>query len=479
MKKLSFFLLASLFSAGVFAQQGVDAALEQTVKKDKEKSDKAITEEKTATKAATWMERAKLYESIAVQYIKLDSNAAMVAYDAYKKVLDLDKDKKGGPGKLAKEAETALTGQGMYNAFMQTGAAKYQAKNFAEATKLMAMAGEVNPKDTTAALYAGISAQQASNADVAKTQFERYMNIGGKDASVIYTLANIYRTEKNVDKAIATLDKGLVLLPNNKDLSAERVNIMLAAGRMDEAINSMKQLVEKDPKNAQNLLNLGILYDNSANEADRELQKLQESVKKGPDLNKQLTTQKDALSAMQGEVTRLTARSKKEPKNADVKRQLTQVNQMVADKKAEIAQTEKDIQAASQKSPAAENAEQKIADLTKKQQDYRTSAKQYYTQTLQVDPNSYDANFNMGALYFNEAVALNRQLANMDMKEYQARSKDVEGLACGKFKQALPYLEKAKSIKDSEEDLNENLNSLRNILKQFEEKKVVCVEPKQ
>ncbi|GAA4450772.1 hypothetical protein GCM10023189_11900 [Nibrella saemangeumensis] len=478
MKKLSFFLLASMFSAGVYAQ-GLDAALEQSVAKDKEKSDKAITDAKASGKASTWMDRAKTYESIAVQFVKLDSNAAMVAYDAYKKVIELDKDKKGGPGKLAKEAETAMKGQGMYNAFMQTGAAKYQAKNFADATKLMALAGEVMPKDTTAALYAGIAAQQAQNMAVAKEQFERYMTAGGKDPSVIYTLSNIYRQEKNVDKALATLEKGLQVLPTNKDLQAERVNIMLAAGRMDEAIASMKQLVEREPNNAQNLLNLGILYDNSANEAEKEIQKVSESVKKGPDLNKQLTTQKDALSAMQGEVTRLSARAKKEPKNADVKRQLTQVNQMITDKKAEIAQTEKDIQAQqNQPKTGVDNPEQKLADLTKRQQEYRTSAKDYYTRALQVDPNNYDANFNMGALYFNEAVAMNRQLSNMDMKEYQAKGKEVEGRACGRFKQALPYLEKAKSIKDTEEDLNENLNSLRDILKQFEEKKVVCVESK-
>ncbi|GAA4409831.1 hypothetical protein GCM10023187_33660 [Nibrella viscosa] len=478
MKKLSLFLLASVFSAGVYAQ-GLDAALEQSVAKDKEKSDKAITDAKASAKASTWMDRAKTYENIAVQYVKLDSNAAMVAYDAYKKVIELDKDKKGAPGKLAKEAETAMKGQGMYNAFMQTGAAKYQGKNFTEAAKLMAMAGEVMPKDTTAALYAGIAAQQAENPTVAKEQFERYMTVGGKDPSVIYTLANIYRQEKNVDKAIATLEKGLEILPNNKDLSAERVNIMLAAGRMNDAIASMKQLVEREPNNAQNLLNLGILYDNSANETERELQKLSDSVKKGPDLSKQLATQKDALAAMQGEVTRLNARAKREPKNADVKRQLTQVNQMITDKRNEIAQLEKDIQEQQSKATqSVDNPEQKIADLTKRQQEYRTAAKEYYTRALQVDPNNYDANFNMGALYFNEAVALNRQLSNMDMKEYQAKGKEVEGRACGRFKQALPYLEKAKSIKDTEEDLNENLNSLRDILKQFEEKKVVCVDSK-
>ena len=66
----------------------------------------------------------------------------------------------------------------------------------------------------------------------------------------------------------------------------------------------------------------------------------------------------------------------------------------------------------------------------------------------------------------------------MDMKDYQTKGKEIEGQVCGKFKQALPYFEKAKSVKDTDQDLNDNLTNLQNILKQFEEKKIPCVESK-
>ncbi|WP_128543419.1 tetratricopeptide repeat protein [Larkinella soli] len=478
MKRLSFFLLAGLLSAGAFAQQGLDAVTEKAFLSEKEKSDKAITDAKNSAKAKTWMDRAQTYEKIATQAIKLDSNAAIVAYEAYGKVVEMDKDKNGGPGKLAKEAQEALKGQNMYSAMMNAGAGKYQAKKFDEAAKLMGMAGQINPKDTTAALYTGIAAQQAQQLPMAKEQFERYIANGGKDPSVFYTLANLYRQEKDIDKAVATLDKGLAALPGNKDLAAERVNVLVQSGRSDDAIASMKQLAEKDPNNATNLLNLGILYDNNVIREADELRKLNESVKKGPDATKQLADEKTALTTMQGELSRLNARAKKEPKNADVKRQIATVTQMIADSKTKVSNLEKDVQAQAQQSQGAGNSEQKIADLTKKLSEDRALAREYYGKVLQLDQNNYDANFNLGVSHFNEAVEMKKQVDGMDMKEYQVRGKEVEGRVCGKFKQALPYFEKAKTVRDADADLNENLTNLRNILKQFEEKKIACIDPK-
>jgi len=471
MKKISFILLASFLTAGAYAQQGVDAVMEQQFKKDKEKSDKAITEEKSSAKAATWLSRAKTYQEIASKYLKLDSNAATVAYDAYKKAIELDT-KDGKQGKAAKEAQEALKGQGLYAAMMQAGAAKYQNKNFKDATKLMAMAGEIMPQDTTASLYTAISAQQAGDRAIAKEQFERYINNGGKDPSVFYSLTSLYRQDKEVDKALATLDKGIKATNGNKDLAAERVNVMVQSGRTDEAIQGMLAMAEKDPGNANNWVFVGQLYDTQAQKTADELRKMTDGAKRGQTVTKRLAADKEALSAMQGELTRLNARAKKEPKNADVKRQIASVTQMIADKKTDIASTEEEVKNLGS-SPAA--SEDQIAQLTKKQTSDRAKAMEYYQRAIQADANNYDANFNLGVMYYNEAAELNRTVGSMDMKEYQAKGKEVEGRVCGKFKKALPYFQKAKAVKDSEADLNEILANLENNIKQMEEKKVTCV----
>lgn len=446
-----------------------------TLDKAKTEIDKAVTDAKLSAKAKTWYTKGQIYEAIAIDqtgvYAKLDSSAALAAYEAYKKALEVEPN----GGKMNKEITEALAGQKLYQALMGQGAAKYQNKNFKDAIKMMSLAGEVMPKDTLSPLYTGISAQQAQDATLAKSQFEKYMTNGGKDASVIYSLATLYRNDKEIDKALATIDKGLQVLPTNKDLAAEKVNIMLSSGRMEEAIAGMKQLIEKDPTNATNALNLGIVYTQGADKLGDELKKLNDDAKRGGDLKKKVTAEKDALDAINGEIARLSAAIKKNPKAADLKRQLADVQKRQGEAAANVKQAEEALKAEEAKgiNPAAND--QKIAETRKKMEDQRNMAKEYYAKALSIDPNNYDANFNMGVAFFNEAAELNRQLSNMDVKEYQAKGKEVEGRVCGKFKKALPYFEKAKAVKDDTE-VQEVLTSLQNNLKQMEEKKVVCVE---
>ncbi|WP_420147021.1 tetratricopeptide repeat protein [Spirosoma sp.] len=478
MKPIYSVLVACCLSGSVYAQQGGDvlaAANADALKKDKEKSDKDITDAKASTKASTWMDRAKLYQNIAAGgSIKLDSAAATVAYDAYKKVIELDKDKKGGPGKLAKEAEEALKSPNLYTAFMQQGVAKFQAKNYPDAIKAMTVAGDINPKDTLAPLYTAIAAQQVKDNATAKTQLEKYIAGGGKDAAIYGSLAMLYRADNEPDKALAALDKGIALAPGNKDLANEKINIMLSSNRMDDAISGMKQMVEKDPNNVQNLVNLSIVYNNIAGKGDEEIRKLEGETKKGGNAAKQLADGKSILDTYNAEVARLSAAIKKRP-TPELKRQLADVQKRVVDQKAEVAKLEAASKEAAAGASGAADAEKKLAELKQKKAENKAMEKQYLEKALAVDPNNYDANYNMGVFVFNEAVEMKRSVDKMDMNEYAKSGKEADGKVCGKFKQALPYFTKAKAVKE-EPELVENLNNTQNILKQYEEKKINCVE---
>ena len=481
MKQVFVILVACYLSiGGIHAQQtgagALDAAQMDAFKKEKEKSDKDITDAKVSAKASTWLDRAKTYQNIAAQYIRMDSTAATTAYEAFKKVIELDKDKKGGPGKLAKEAEDALKGQALYGAFMQQGVAKFQAKNYADAMKSMSMASDINPKDTLAPLYTAIAAQQIKDNATAKTQLEKYIAGGGKDAAIYGSLAMLYRTDNEVDKALAALDKGIALAPGNKDLANEKINIMLTNNRMDEAITGMKQMVEKDPNNVQNLVNLSIVYNNIAHKADDEIRKLEGDTKKGGNTAKQIADSKSIIDAYNSEISRLTATIKKTPK-PELKRQLTDVQKRLTEQKGELAKLEAEAKEAAANASSAAGGEKRLAELKQKQNENKVLEKEYLGKALAVDPNNYDANYNMGVFVFNEAVELKRSVDKMDMAEYNKTGKEADGKVCGKFKQALPYFLKAKSVKE-EQDLMDNLNNTQNILKQYEEKKIVCVESK-
>jgi tetratricopeptide (TPR) repeat protein len=315
MKKLFFVSALSLFSMAAFAQDAVNKAVVDQYRKDKEKSDKDATDAKSSAKAAFWLERAKLYENIALQGSEVDSSAAKTALEAYKKVVELDVTKKGEPGKSAKEAQNVIAGgEGtqLFNAFVKQGAEKYQAKNLSGALEMFIGAQEINKKDTLASLYGGIAAQQLDKKDVAKEQFEKYAANGGKDPSVFYGLAQLYRGENNFDKAIETLNKGLVQSPGNKDLKAEVVNILLASGKEDQAINELTALTKSDPTNAQNIVNLAILYDNTSTKATQKIKEIQNKLGSGggkaANLAKNLESEKGKIEVFDGEVKRISAR---------------------------------------------------------------------------------------------------------------------------------------------------------------------------
>ncbi len=484
MKKIIFVLGLSLFTGFSMAQNSaVDEAMMKQVQKDKEKSDSDIKDEKNAAKAATWMDRAKTYQDIALQYSSIDSSAVKTAYEAYKKVIELDVNKKGAPGRLSKEASDILAGtEGqLYNAFVKQGAEQYQGQNMNKALELFQMAQEINKKDTLATLYGGIAAQQADKKDIAIDEFEKYIVNGGKDPSVYYGLAQLYRADKKFDKAIGTLEKGLAQSPDNKDLKAEIVNIHLASGNEDMAIKQLQDLTAKDPTNVTNLVNLGILYDNINIKRAGQIRELQDKIGASggqmDKMNKQLADEKDKLNIYEGEIKRLTGLLKKQPKSADLKRQLDEVTASRDEAKTNVAKYEADVKTMAEKANSSDKAaaEKELADLQAKYASTKKDILDSYQKALAAEPENYDALFNLGVIYFNEAVELKREVDNMDMQQYQKSGKEVEGRVCGMFKKAKPYFEKAVKAKPDMEEASSTLETVNNVLTQFEQKKVECI----
>lgn len=484
MKKLFFVSALSLFGCAAMAQDAVNKALVDGFRKDKEKSDKDASDPKSSAKAAFWLERAKLYENIALQGSEVDSSAAKTALEAYKKVVELDVTKKGEPGKSSKEAANVIAGgEGtqLFNAFVKQGAEKYQAKNLGGALEMFQAAQEINKKDTLASLYGGIAAQQLDKKDIAKSSFEKYAANGGKDPSVFYGLAQLYRSENNFDKAIETLNNGLKQSPGNKDLKAEVVNILLASGKEDQAIQELEALAAADPKNTQNVVNLAILYDNMYRTATDKVKQL--SAKAGAGANaagtaeKNLAAEKDKIAVYDGEVKRIGALIKKQPKNADLKRQLADVTAKKKESVEAVAKLEADLKTAQEaaKGQDVAAAGKELADAKAKQKEASDKAVANYKKALEIDATNYDALYNLGVFYFNEAVQLKGEVDNMNMTEYQQRGKEVEGRVCGKFKKAKPYFEKAIQAKD-EAEAKDNLTNLNGVLEQFAAKGVACIE---
>ncbi len=75
-----------------------------------------------------------------------------------------------------------------------------------------------------------------------------------------------------------------------------------------------------------------------------------------------------------------------------------------------------------------------------------------YKKAIELNPTYFDANYNLGAMYFNKGVEWNNKANDLplsDKKKYQEYSKNAED----QFKNALPYLEKAHEINPNDVDV--------------------------
>lgn len=487
MKRVFVCLILTLLAAPVFAQDLLEGALITQYKKDKEKSDAKIQDAKASAKAATWMERAKLYENIALLRDTsdvIDANAANKAVEAYKKVVELDVNKKGAPGRLAKEASEILSGENqtsLYDAFINQGVKYFQSRDLKGALESFSAAHGMFKADTTGALYAAISAQQMDDHESAIKNYAGYAQNGGKDPSAFYGYAQLYKGKQDYDKALEVINQGLKVNENHKDLMSEKVNILLAAGREADAIEELHDLTEKDPTNVINLTNLGILYDNAYSKYARELadleDKLAEAGGQKDRLISDLEQEKSKIEIYDGEIKRLTARIKSQPRNAELKRQLDDVNNSKKETEAAIAKIEADIKAAEEKEKSVDKSalQSQINDLRTKKDHAKSQAMATYEKAISVDPNNYDALFGLGAIYYNEGVELKREVDNMNMQEYQQKGKEVESKVCGKFKKSRPYFEKAAAV-NPDSDAKITLDNINNIIQQVESKNIPCTE---
>lgn len=476
MKKLTLALFAILMTAGAtFAQ--VDKLMLEANRKAlteaKKKADEAVMK-KDSLKSKTWLTRGEAYLDFANSrdsvLTKTDPTAVYKAISYFKKALAIDP---ASPAKkyltmvTDKEGKPEIEGQKMYAALMDAGITKYQAKNFSGALKDLQVAMEVAPKDTTAAMYTGVIGQMAKDESAAKVGYEKFLELGGKDAGMIYALAQIYKNENKEEQAIATINRGIVLHPNNKDLKSEKINMLLSFKKIDAAIKEMEASVASGSKNVQEIVNLAILYENKARELDPEIKGYKDQLSKGnvDGLNKKIQAQKDKVLAYDDEIKRLSDKIKKEPKSAaSSKKQIGEVNIMKQEANEALTQlnTEKTQQAAS--AINTEEVTKKSDDAKVKQSEAMAQASKYYKQAIELDPNNYDVNFNLGVMNFNEAVLIKKEVDAMDMNTYKVKGKAIEDLATAKFNQALPYFEKAWSIK-KEDDLKSSLRSLYQVLK--------------
>ncbi|MGI4739673.1 MAG: tetratricopeptide repeat protein [Janthinobacterium lividum] len=73
-----------------------------------------------------------------------------------------------------------------------------------------------------------------------------------------------------------------------------------------------------------------------------------------------------------------------------------------------------------------------------------------YKKSIELDPNNFDSQYNMGIYNFNQAANLYTKASKLDLKTYQVKGKPLEAQGKKYFESSVPYFEKALTIQPND-----------------------------
>ena len=264
MRKL---LLAALLSAstlGVFAQKIEDVKADVSKQKytdAKSKIDQLAADPKNAGNSEVWFEKAVVYNNLA-KANPTDATLQAAALDAMKRYFQLESGVKDEKKRfLLSTLEGHKTAFDLYSSQFNAGVQAYNAKNYEQSYKNFSNALDAfdmlsnnnltNIKfDTTAVLYAGITAQNSKNLAGAAKYYGMIADKRIADTNYVdlyeflvqYYMNN--KDEANMNKYLAL---GRELYPNNKNwISYE---IAATGNDKDKRMAKYQEILQKDPKN--------------------------------------------------------------------------------------------------------------------------------------------------------------------------------------------------------------------------------------
>lgn len=91
-----------------------------------------------------------------------------------------------------------------------------------------------------------------------------------------------------------------------------------------------------------------------------------------------------------------------------------------------------------------------------------------YKKAVELNPEYFEANFNLGVLYYNKGAEILKQANQMDLKTYQKEGAAVEAKAKKQFELAMPYFERAHEIEPGDVTVMQSLQTIYSQLKMNE-----------
>ncbi len=156
-----------------------------------------------------------------------------------------------------------------YSHTQNIGIANYNSKKYAEAIPMFEMAAEIKSirgmTDSLNISNAGQSALNAGNYDKAIANFKKLTEIKFGKANSYVSLAKAYKGKGDNAGYKQAIADGLKVYPDNADLITEDVNMKIAEGRSQDAVDGLNLLISKRSDDPQVRLVVAQVYEHMAN----------------------------------------------------------------------------------------------------------------------------------------------------------------------------------------------------------------------
>lgn len=381
----------------------------------------AAVNEKTAIQAKTWFYRGKVYSAIAFdqtgKFSGLSEHPLDEAMSSFKKALEM-------PDVKSFKSQMLLEFQYLQMGYFNQGAQAYGAQNFEVAYESFTKSSEANmlqldidPKmaiDTGVIFNTGLTAEKIGKTDEAIAIYQRLVDMKYNEPYVYQALSDLYATKGMEQQALAVIETGRKAYPQNEALIISELNYYLSRGTVGEIVGKLEEAIAIDPDNIQLYFALG--------NANSELIKTA-SLESG--------TPSNAVKACLGEPKSI---DKSETAMNTVKEVWQYDGFSIAMEGGKVSGMDGDSKKLNDVIHKCSNPEQS--------QKYFDAAVKAYQKAIDIDPTNFEANLNLGALYYNKAIELNKVMINLPLDaeaEYLSMEKQRNAL----YTLALPYFEAA------------------------------------
>ena len=271
LKKVFFSLLVGFTFLSASAQKGLIQKAYNYYKEPyqqydeaKKAIDEAMLVEENKSNEKAWYYRGLIYHALYgnATYGYLCDNCLITAYESFLKVNEINPDNEWA------EIINGLNMNLLMRDFFNKGVEDFNHAKYADALVSFEYVQKLNPSDTSAVLNSAFAADKAQNMEKAKLYYNRLINMNYRDDKIYLSLATIYNEEKDSARALMTIRDGRKVFPDSLSLMLIEINMLLSAGRGQEATEVMETALTKDPKNQSLYLALGSTYDQLANPRD-------------------------------------------------------------------------------------------------------------------------------------------------------------------------------------------------------------------